>query len=396
MPNYSNSSLVTYKKLSDNCTKPRNHKIDTISIHCIVGQWTARQGCDYFAGTSRSASCNYVVGKDGSIGLCVEEKNRSWCTSSASNDHRAITIEVASDTTHPYAVTTKAYNALIKLLVDICKRNGIKKLLWKADKSLIGQVDKQNMTVHRWFASKACPGDYLYSRHGKIADAVNKQLSGGSEEPDTPGPTPSMSNDEHIWNYFMQKIGNEKGVAGLMGNLYSESGLHPDRVQGDIPYSSYSKEYTKKVDNGTISKNDFVHNGPNGGGYGLAQWTFWSRKQGLYEMWKSGGYSSIGSIELACDYLWKELSESYSGVVNTLKTTTSIRTASDKVLHDFERPADQSTAVEEKREEWSIYYYNKFAGSNDYPSGDDHSGNNRPEQKYVSNLLFLAMATDRF
>jgi hypothetical protein len=121
-------------------------------------------------------SSNYVVGKDGSIGLSVEEKDRSWCSSSPSNDHRAITIEVASDTTHPYAVTDKAYEALIKLVADICKRNGIKKLLWKGDKSLIGQVDKQNMTVHRWFANKACPGEYLYSRHGEIADRVNALL----------------------------------------------------------------------------------------------------------------------------------------------------------------------------------------------------------------------------
>lgn len=173
----SNSSLVTYKKITKNKTSPRNHKIDTITIHCIVGQWTAKQGCDYFASTDRQVSANYVVGKDGSIGLSVDEKDRSWCSSNADNDNRAITIEVASDTKHPYAVTDKAYEALIDLVTDICKRNGIKKLLWKGDKSLIGQVSKQNMTVHRWFANKACPGDYLYNRHGAIADEVNKRLA---------------------------------------------------------------------------------------------------------------------------------------------------------------------------------------------------------------------------
>jgi uncharacterized protein YgiM (DUF1202 family) len=106
----------------------------------------------------------------------VEEKDRSWCTSSRSNDHRAITIEVASDKKHPYKVTDAAYDALIDLLVDICKRNGIKELKWKADKSLIGKPDKQNMTVHRWFANKDCPGEYLYKRHGQIADKVNARL----------------------------------------------------------------------------------------------------------------------------------------------------------------------------------------------------------------------------
>lgn len=182
----SNSKLVDYTRISPNKTSPRNHVIDTITIHCIVGQWTARQGCDYFATTDRECSANYVVGKDGSIGLSVEEKDRSWCSSSASNDNRAVTIEVASDTTHPYAVTDKAYAALLDLVTDICRRNGIKKLLWKGDKSLIGQVTKQNMTVHRWFANKACPGDYLYSRHSAIAAEVNKRLGASPAEPETP------------------------------------------------------------------------------------------------------------------------------------------------------------------------------------------------------------------
>lgn len=111
--------------------------------------------------------------------MYCEEKDRSWCSSSPSNDHRAITIEVASDTTYPYAVNAKAYASLINLVADICKRNGIKELKWKADKSLIGQVDKQNMTVHRWFAATACPGEYLYSRMGQIAQEVNKKLGIG-------------------------------------------------------------------------------------------------------------------------------------------------------------------------------------------------------------------------
>lgn len=176
----SNSSLATYTRISPNRTSPRNHEIDTISIHCAVGQLTAKQILDmsHFVNYSENngSSCNYAIGKDGSIGIGVEEKDRSWCTSSRSNDHRAITIEVASDTFAPYKVTDEAYNALIKLLVDICKRNKIKELKWEGDKSLIGKVDKQNMTVHRWFANKACPGDYLYNLHGQIAKEVNSFL----------------------------------------------------------------------------------------------------------------------------------------------------------------------------------------------------------------------------
>lgn len=174
---FTNSPLVNYTKISPNKTSPRNHKIDTITIHCVVGQCSVETLGNIFASTSRQASCNYGIGYDGKIGMYVEEKDRSWCTSNSSNDHRAITIEVASDTTHPYAVKDAAYKALIDLLVDICERNDIKELKWKADKSLIGQVDKQNMTVHRWFANKECPGKYLYDRHGDIAEQVNKRLN---------------------------------------------------------------------------------------------------------------------------------------------------------------------------------------------------------------------------
>lgn len=173
----SNSPLVTYTNLTKNRTAPRNHKIDTITIHCYVGQVTAKEGCDYFATTERKASSNYVVGYDGSIGLSVEECNRSWCSSNDANDHRAITIETACDKTYPYAVTDAAYNALIDLCADICKRNNIPKLLWIGDKAFIGQIDKQNMTVHRWFAATECPGDWLYERMGKIAEAVNAKLT---------------------------------------------------------------------------------------------------------------------------------------------------------------------------------------------------------------------------
>lgn len=178
MMGYTNSPLVNYTRLSPNHSGLRNHEIDTITIHCVVGQVTVERLGEIFAPETKQASSNYGIGFDGRIGMYVEEKNRSWCSSSADNDNRAVTIEVASDNTHPYAVTDKAYEALIELVADICKRNGIKKLLWKGDKSLIGQVDKQNMTVHRWFASKDCPGDYLYNRHGEIAEKVNEKLSG--------------------------------------------------------------------------------------------------------------------------------------------------------------------------------------------------------------------------
>lgn len=189
---YTNSPLVKYTKLSPNNSGQRNHAIDTITIHCVVGQCSVETLGSIFAPTSRQASCNYGVGYDGRIGMYCEEKNRSWCSSSASNDNRAITIEVASDTTHPYKVNDKAFAALIELVADICKRNNIKELKWKGDKSLIGQVDKQNMTVHRWFANKSCPGDYLYNLHGQIAKEVNARLNITPSKPTAP-PAPTST-----------------------------------------------------------------------------------------------------------------------------------------------------------------------------------------------------------
>lgn len=187
---FTNSGLVNYTKISPNRTSNRTHAIDTITIHCVVGQCSVETLGNVFAPTSRQASSNYGVGTDGRIGMYVEEKDRSWCSSSASNDHRAVTIEVASDTYAPYAVNDKAYAALINLVADICKRNGIEELKWKADKSLIGQVDKQNMTVHRWFAATSCPGDYLYSRMGDIATKVNVKLGSNTSS----GTTNTQSN----------------------------------------------------------------------------------------------------------------------------------------------------------------------------------------------------------
>ncbi len=180
----SNSPLVNYTKISPNKSSPRNHKIDTVTIHCVVGQCSVETLGNVFAPTSRQASSNYGIGYDGRIGMYVEEEDRSWCSSNAANDNRAITIEVASDTKEPYAVNAKAYAALIDLLVDICKRNGIKELVWSTNKAdRVNHKNGCNMTVHRDYANKSCPGTYLYERHAQIASEVNKRLGSTNIKP---------------------------------------------------------------------------------------------------------------------------------------------------------------------------------------------------------------------
>lgn len=180
---YTNSKLVNYIRISPNRSIGRKC-IDTITIHCVVGQCSVETLGAVFAPTSKQASSNYGIGYDGRVGMYVEEKDRSWCTSNKDNDMRAITIEVASDTTEPYAVRAAAYNKLIDLVTDICQRNGIKKLVWSTDKNTrVNHLNGCNMTVHRDYANKSCPGTYLYNRMGEIAAAVNARLDGGEPAP---------------------------------------------------------------------------------------------------------------------------------------------------------------------------------------------------------------------
>jgi hypothetical protein len=174
--------MVSYTKLSPNHSGQRTHSIDRITPHCVVGQLTAESICGCFTSTSRQASCNYGIGTDGKVALCVEEKNRSWCSSSSSNDQRAVTIECASDTAEPYAMNSKVYDSLVKLCIDICKRNGKTKLLWLGDKdktlNYSPKSDEMVLTVHRWFANKSCPGNWLYAKLGDLAQTVTASLSG--------------------------------------------------------------------------------------------------------------------------------------------------------------------------------------------------------------------------
>lgn len=212
----SNSPLVDYTRISPNKNSPRNHKIDTITIHCVVCQCTVETLGNIFAPTSRQASSNYGVGTDGKIGMYVEEKDRSWCSSSAANDNRAVTIEVASDTKHPYAVNDRAFAALLDLVTDICKRNGIKKLVWSTKKAdRMNHKNGCNMTVHRDYANKSCPGDYLYNRHGEIAAEVNRRLGVTDTAPDAGA-------GQGVTVYTVKKGDTLSAIAAKHGTTYQK------------------------------------------------------------------------------------------------------------------------------------------------------------------------------
>ena len=173
------SSLAKVVVESPNRSSPRMSKVDTITIHCMAGNLSVESCGASFAKSSRKASSNYGIGSDGRIACYVGEEDRSWCSSNRANDNRAITIEVANDggADTGWHVSDKAYKSLIRLLVDICKRNNITKLVWSNNKNdRVNHKNGCNMTVHRDFANKSCPGDYLYSLHSKIAKEVNSSL----------------------------------------------------------------------------------------------------------------------------------------------------------------------------------------------------------------------------
>lgn len=166
----SNSSLISYTKISPNRTSPRKKPIRKITIHHMAGNLTVEQCGAVFAPTSRRASSNYGIGTDGRIGMYVEEKDRAWTSSSPDNDNQAVTIEVANNTLGPnWTVSDKAMTSLIDLCVDICKRNGIQRLNFTGDKT-------GNLTMHCYFKSTLCPGPYLKSKFPYIASEVNKRL----------------------------------------------------------------------------------------------------------------------------------------------------------------------------------------------------------------------------
>ena len=196
------SNLVSYTRISPNKTSPRDHKIDTITIHCMAGDLSIETCANVFAPSSRQASSNYGVGSDGRIGCYVDEADRSWCSSNRTNDMRAVTIEVANDggADTGWHVSDTAMNSLIKLVSDICKRNNISKLIWSDSKDeRINHKNGCNMTVHRDFKNKDCPGAYLMSKMSYIASEVNKLLgcslvSGVVNS--SPAPRPTKSVDE--------------------------------------------------------------------------------------------------------------------------------------------------------------------------------------------------------
>jgi len=428
----------------------KNNKLDTITIHHMAGNLTVETCGKIFANPSRQGSSNYGVGTDGRCAGYVGEENRAFTSSSKYNDFRACTIEVANDTLAPYwTVSDAALAKTIDLVVDVCKRNGIKQLVYSNNKNnRVNHVNGCNVTIHSDFAATACCGPYLKALMGNICLEVNRRLNGeqpaplptptnpykkptspvnsgskgesvkwiqwqlntykyglavdGSYGPATtnavrdfqskhgipvtgncdmntinvldggqpqpiPTPIPSPYNppdpyadySKAFWDFFRTLGMPEYGVAGLIGNISMESAIRPNNLQNSFEKSlgMDDKQYTAAVDNGTYK--NFVHDGA---GYGLAQWTYYTRKQGLLNLAKQCKMS-ICDINLQLTYLTQELQTKYAGVWKGLFAAKSVAEASNIVLLQFEKPADQSAQNQARRAQCCQGYYDRFHGS---------------------------------
>lgn len=383
----SESKLVSYTNLTKNKTTMTDKKNLYIIPHVFVGQVTVKNGVDHFT-TNCNASCQYVIGVDGSIGQCVSESDRAWTTGGNKEiknnfglfvggsptssqkskgfkgiDFEAVTIEMACEPKAPYVINDKVYNSLVNLMADIAIRNNMGELKWKADPQLVGNQAEQNILVHRWFANKACPGDYVYSHLGDICDKANDIIRKNNSTSKTQSTIQVVNNEQYIWDKLNSDIKNDFGTAGVIGNLYAESGLRANNLQNTFEkkFGLTDEEYTHNVDNKIISREQFIKDKS---GYGIAQWTYWSRKQNLYDYIKTRN-KSIADLQCQLEFLLIELKQ-YKDVWAILQTTKSIKQASDVILTQFERPADQSETMKDTREKYSRIFFEKYVDREKY------------------------------
>ena len=290
---------------------------------------------------------------------------RGWhCGSGAkgSGNDTHISFEICEDGLTDVSYFSAVYKEAVELCAYLCKEYKLDPL---ADGVIIGHYEG----YMRGIASNHADPGHWFPKHGKSMDTFRADVSTllTANESDQPA-TPTSLNEETIWNFLTETGLNAYAVSGIMGNLYAESALKPANLQNSYEKSlGYTDDsYTAAVDNGSYT--NFVKDSA---GYGLAQWTFWSRKQALLDFAKAAG-KSIGDLAMQLDFMWKEL-QGYTAVLNVLKSATSVKEASDAILTGYEKPADQSDTVKTKRASYGQGYYDKYAGADVPPTAPTKS-----------------------
>lgn len=279
--------------------------------------------------------------------------HRGWhAGGNANNTH--IGFEICEDGLTDRTYFDQVYREAVELCAMLCKEFDLTEtnIICHSEGYKQGIASNHGDVMH-WFP-----------KHGKSMDTFRadvKALLDGKEE--TTDTASTEDAEAAIWKYLYGKLGNAYGAAGLMGNLFAESGLKPTNLQNtyESKLGYTDAAYTAAVDDGTYD--NFVRDSA---GYGLAQWTYWSRKQGLLDLAKAEG-KSVGDLGLQLDYIWKELTEGYGKLLKTLQTATSVTEASTAVLTQYERPADQGESVQAKRATYGETYFAKYAPKSAYP-----------------------------
>jgi len=352
-PCYTAGRKITVKGLmlhSVGCPQPK--------ASVFINSWNS-------ASYDRACVHAFIDGNDGTVYQTLPWNHRGWHGGGSSNNTH-IGVEMCepacikyvggssftcSDTATAKAVAKRTYEAAVELFAYLCK-------MYSLDPLADGVIISHREGHSRGVASNHGDPEHLWNQLGMgytmntFRKAVKAQMTADIKEE-----TPAASNEETIWNYLYNKLGNAYGTAGVMGNLYAESALRPTNLQNTYEKKlGYSDaEYTAAVDSG--SYDNFIKDSA---GYGLAQWTYWSRKQALLEFAKAKG-KSIGDLSMQLDFIWKELTESYAGLLSTLKSATSVMNASTAVLTIYERPTDQGESVQTKRASYGQTYFDKYA-----------------------------------
>ena len=367
--------ILRTKFMTRNDCYTANRKITPkgIMIHAtatpgvMAGDWFSRWNKSYKAGEMNRQVCVHAFVDDKEGWQYLPWNHRGWhagsgSKGSANNSH--IGIEMCEPAGHTYqggsvmygydvqkqaGYFNKVYRNTVELAVQLCKEFGL------TEKDIIDHSEGYKLGI----ASNHGDVAHWFPKHGKNMDVfradVQKALAGNPVDASVPKPL-STTGDAEIWKFFKGKGLNDFAVAGIMGNLFAESGLRSNNLQKDYERSlgMTDDEYTYAVDSGAYT--NFVRDSA---GYGLAQWTYWSRKEGLLNFVKAKK-ASIGDLATQLDYLWKEL-QWYANTMKVLKTATSVRQASDVIMLDYERPADQSEAMRVKRATYGQGYYDKYA-----------------------------------
>lgn len=357
-PCYTAGRKITVKGLmlhSVGCSQP--------SAMVFINNWNS-------ASYDRACVHGFIDANDGTVYQTLPWNHRGWHGGGDCNNTH-IGVEMCepacikytggatftcSDLATAKACAKRTYDAAVELFAMLCKQFNLNPL---ADGVIIshkegharGIASNHGDPEHLW--NQLSMGYTMNTFRQAVKAAMNTTQNQGDTTKDD---ATTIAQPDKIWNTLKTWIGNDYGVAGLMGNLYAESGLIPNNLQNTHEKSLglSDAQYTSQVDNGKYT--NFVKDGA---GYGLAQWTFWSRKQAL-KQFADGKQASIGNLNMQLDFLKKEISENYASLLNTLKNAKSVSEASNAVLTTYERPADQGDSVKQKRTSYGQKFFDQY------------------------------------